>query len=93
MCRSANQIKTLLNELQNKIREVEHQFGSSVDNLRQQLQEKEEKYGENIEFVSRLKESCEVNEFIHITRNSLNVVQCSLSTYHIHIHCRNILKG
>ncbi|XP_071562380.1 structural maintenance of chromosomes protein 6-like [Temnothorax nylanderi] len=56
--RSANQIKTLLTELRDKIREIENQFGC-LDELRRQLKEKEEKYGVNIEFAAQLKQSCE----------------------------------
>ncbi|XP_072747857.1 structural maintenance of chromosomes protein 6 [Anoplolepis gracilipes] len=56
--RSINEIKTLSNDLRDKIREVEHQFGC-VDDLRQQLKENEQKYGLNIEFASQLKQSWE----------------------------------
>ncbi|XP_071651386.1 structural maintenance of chromosomes protein 6-like isoform X2 [Temnothorax longispinosus] len=56
--RLANQIKTLLTELRDKIREIENQFGC-LDELRRQLKEKEEKYGVNIEFAAELKQSCE----------------------------------
>ncbi|XP_077272905.1 structural maintenance of chromosomes 6 [Temnothorax americanus] len=58
--RSANQIKTLLTELRDKIREIENQFGC-LDELRRQLTEKEEKYGVNIEFAAQLKKSCETH--------------------------------
>ncbi|XP_071651384.1 structural maintenance of chromosomes protein 6 [Temnothorax longispinosus] len=58
--RSANQIKTLLTELRDKIREIESQFGC-LDELRRQLKEKEEKYGVNIEFAAQLKQSCETH--------------------------------
>ncbi|XP_070161215.1 structural maintenance of chromosomes protein 6 [Polyergus mexicanus] len=56
--RSVNQIKTVMYDLRDKIREVEHQFGYMND-LRQQLKENEQKYGVNIEFASQLKESWE----------------------------------
>ncbi|XP_071562510.1 structural maintenance of chromosomes protein 6-like [Temnothorax nylanderi] len=56
--RLANQIKTLLIELGDKIREIENQFGC-LDKLRRQLKKKEEKYGVNIEFAAQLKQSCE----------------------------------
>lgn len=59
--RSVNQIKSVLCDLRDKIREIEHQYGS-VDDLRQQLKEKEQKYGVNIEFVSQLKQSWEVSK-------------------------------
>lgn len=58
--RSVNEIKTILSDLRDKIREVEHQFGT-VDDLRQQLKENEQKYGANIEFASQLKQSWEVS--------------------------------
>ncbi|XP_018057117.1 PREDICTED: structural maintenance of chromosomes protein 6 [Atta colombica] len=56
--RSINQIKTLLTDLQDKIREIENQFGC-MDELRLQLAEKQEKYGVHIEFSSQLKKSFE----------------------------------
>ncbi|KAL0107751.1 hypothetical protein PUN28_014797 [Cardiocondyla obscurior] len=56
--RSVNQIKSLLVDLRDKIREIENQFGC-VDELRQQLKEKEQKYGVNIELTALLKQSCE----------------------------------
>ncbi|XP_025269792.1 structural maintenance of chromosomes protein 6 isoform X2 [Camponotus floridanus] len=56
--RSVNEIKAILSDLRDKIREVEHQFGT-VDDLRQQLKENEQKYGANIEFASQLKQSWE----------------------------------
>lgn len=59
--RSVNQIKAARNDLRDKIREVENQYGF-MDDLRQQLQEKEQKYGVNIEFVSHLKQSWEVSK-------------------------------
>jgi len=59
--RSINQIKTLLTDLRDKIREIEHQLGC-VDELRQQLKEKEQKYGVNIEFAVQLKKSWEVSK-------------------------------
>jgi len=59
--RSINQIKTLLTDLQDKIREIENQFGC-MDELRLQLAEKQEKYGVHIEFSSQLKKSFEVSK-------------------------------
>ncbi|XP_011862086.1 PREDICTED: structural maintenance of chromosomes protein 6 [Vollenhovia emeryi] len=56
--RSTNQIKILLTDLRDKIREIENQFGC-VDELRRQLKEKEQKYGVNIEFTAQLKQSFE----------------------------------
>ncbi|EGI61102.1 Structural maintenance of chromosomes protein 6 [Acromyrmex echinatior] len=56
--RSINQIKTLLSDLQDKIREIENQFGCA-DELRLELAEKQEKYGVHIEFSSQLKKSFE----------------------------------
>ncbi|XP_018302040.1 structural maintenance of chromosomes protein 6 [Mycetomoellerius zeteki] len=56
--RSVNQIKILLTDLQDKIREIENQFGC-IDELRLQLAQKQQKYGVNIEFASQLKKSCE----------------------------------
>ncbi|KYN09467.1 Structural maintenance of chromosomes protein 6 [Trachymyrmex cornetzi] len=56
--RSINQIKSLLTDLRDKIREIENQFGC-VDELRLQLAEKQKKYGVHIEFSSQLKISCE----------------------------------
>lgn len=59
--RSINQIKTVLSDLRDEIREIEHQYGT-VDDLRQQLKENEQKYGINIEFASQLKQSWEVSK-------------------------------
>lgn len=59
--RSINQIKAVIYDFRDKIREVEHQFGC-MDDLRQQLKENEQKYGVNIEFASQLKESWEVSK-------------------------------
>lgn len=56
-----NQIKAVIYDLRDKIREIEHQFGC-MDDLRQQLKENEQKYGVNIEFASQLKESWEVSK-------------------------------
>ncbi|XP_011701842.1 PREDICTED: structural maintenance of chromosomes protein 6 [Wasmannia auropunctata] len=56
--RSINQIKTSLNDLRDKIREIENQYGC-VDELRLQLKEKQEKFGVNIEFAAQLRQSCE----------------------------------
>ncbi|XP_018392244.1 PREDICTED: structural maintenance of chromosomes protein 6 [Cyphomyrmex costatus] len=56
--RSINQIKTVLTDLKDKIREIENQFGC-VNELRIQLSQKQQKYGVNIEFASKLKKSYE----------------------------------
>ncbi|XP_011637103.1 structural maintenance of chromosomes protein 6 [Pogonomyrmex barbatus] len=56
--RSVNEIKTQLNDLRDKIREIENKLGC-LDELQQQLKEKEQKYGVNIEFMSQLKQSFE----------------------------------
>ncbi|KAG5311912.1 SMC6 protein, partial [Pseudoatta argentina] len=56
--RSINQIKTLLSDLEDKIREIENQFGCA-DELRLELAEKQKKYGVHIEFSSQLKKSFE----------------------------------
>lgn len=81
--RSVNEINTLLNDLREKISEVEHQYGT-MDNLREQLREKEEKYGVNIEFTSKLRESCEVSKFRIKLNYEYNFYRNKNNAYTIH---------
>lgn len=82
--RSIKNIKTSLTDLREKIREVEHQFGS-VDALREQLREKEEKYGVNIEFMSKLKQSCEVNVSSMVLRLNLTKIRDFFMMMHLYV--------
>ncbi|EFN87370.1 Structural maintenance of chromosomes protein 6 [Harpegnathos saltator] len=80
--KSINHIKSTITNLREKIREVEHQFGS-VHLLQQQLQEKEEKYGMNIEFMYTLKKSCE--KHIERVKHRQNVFEELRKLYGVYI--------
>lgn len=84
--RSKNQIKTLLTDLRDKIREIENQFGC-VDELRKLLKEKEQKYGVDIEFTAQLKQSCEVSKLYNFYEPFVILLEEILQ--YIPILCRN----